>query len=124
MQFESSLRNAILSAVSTALGAGGTLDVRTGSAPGVGTVSGTLLATLTGVTYGSPSAGAMTVSATADSAGDASGTPGHYNLKTSGGTVKIQGTAGVGSGELSFDTTISLGGAVSLTSGSITSGNA
>lgn len=124
MQCSTTLRNALLSAVSTAVGASGTLKISTGSAPGVGNaLSGTLLSTLAAVTFGSPSAASMTVAATADSSAAASGTPGYYRIATSGGTGVIEGTAGSGQ-ELAITGSISLGGTVTLTSGTITSGNA
>lgn len=124
MQLSTTTRNAILSAVSTDVGAGGTLKIYTGAAPGVGNaVSGTLLSTLTSVTFGTPATGSMTVTATADSSAAATGTPGYYRIATSGGTGKVEGTAGSGQ-ELAISGQISLGGTVTLTSGSITAGNA
>lgn len=90
-------RNAMLDAFGTHVGALFTLDVRTGAAPGVGNAdTGTLLATLTAGSFGTAAAGAVTFSATADSQGDADGTPGHVRMKTSGGTAKAEFTAGLG----------------------------
>lgn len=127
MQLSTTTRNAILSAVSTDVGSGGTLKIYYVSPavlPGVGNaVTGTLLSTLTAVTFGTPANGVMTVSATADSSAAASNTPVYYRIATSGGTAKIEGTAGSGQ-ELAISGAISLGGTVTLTSGSITAGNA
>jgi hypothetical protein len=125
MQFSTTLRNALGNQVGTTLGASGTLKVYTGSAPGVGNAaSGTLLCTLTAVVYAAASGGAVSISATADSNAAASGTPGYYRFLTSGGTVHVEGTAGIGSGELSFNQAVSATGTVSLTSGTLTIGNA
>jgi hypothetical protein len=125
MQFVVALRNSRLSGIPTAMGAGGKLKIYTGSPPGAANAAtGTLLSTLTAVVFGTPAAGAMSISATADSSAAATGTPGYYRFTKSDDTVEIEGTAGVGSGEDSFDSGVSLGGNVSLTSGTITEGNA
>lgn len=127
MQLSTATRNAILSAVSTDVGSGGTLKIYTVSPanlPGVGNAAtGTLLSTLTSVVFGTPSAGSMTVSATADTSAANTATPVYYRISTSGGTAKIEGSAGSGQ-ELAISGQISLGGTVTLTSGSITAGNA
>lgn len=125
MQASTALRNAWLTTISTTVGAGGTLKVYTGTSPGVGNAAtGTLLSTLTGVTFGSPSAGVVTITATADGNDAASGTEGYVRLATSGGTAVIDFTAGVGSGEFSFTATMPGGGTDTLTSFTITAPNA
>jgi hypothetical protein len=124
MQFATTLRNSLLSAISTAVGAGGTIVFYTGTSPGVGSaVTGTLLSTLTAVTLAAPSGGTMTMSATADSSAAASGTPGYGRIRTSGAAAVIDCTAAVGSGEFNFSGAISLGGTVTLSSGTFTAGN-
>lgn len=124
-QFSTVLRTAGAQAIVDTVGASFTLEVRTGSPAGVGNAAGgTLLATLTAGTWGTPSAGAVTFTMTADSSGDASGTPGHVRFKTSGGTAIVEADAAVGSGTANFSAAVSLGGAVSLTSGTFTEGNA
>lgn len=125
VQLSTTIRTAEAQAIADTAGTAGTLEVRTGSPPGVANAaSGTLLATLVSVTFATASSGAVTFTATADSSGDASGTPGHVRFKTSGGTAYLEADAAVGSGSANFNATISLGGAVSLTSGTITVGNA
>lgn len=125
MQFSTTLRNAELTAISTAMGAGGTLKFYTGSSPGVAVgVTGTLLSTITAVTFASSSGGAMTWTSTADSSAAASGTPGYGRFATSGGTAVMDVTAAIGSGEANFSGAISLGGSVTESSGSFTAGNA
>ncbi len=72
---------------------------------------------------GPPSAsGVLTLSAITTTAAVASGTPGGFRIcsaanDTTGSTVIGQGTAGVGSGEINFGSTISSGGNVSITTG-------
>lgn len=125
MQMTTAVRNSRLTSYSTSLGAGGTLKIYTGGSPGVGNaVTGTLLSTLTAVVLGAPSGGTMSISATADSSAAASGGPGYVRLATSGGTAITDFTAGQGSGEFNFGGSISLGGTVTLSSGTITEGNA
>lgn len=124
-QFDTTIRTAEAQAIGDTFGTAGTIEVRSGTPPGVGNAAtGTLLATLTAVTWQVGAAGAITFTATADSSGDASGTPGHIRMKTSGGTAKIEFDAAVGSGTANFSAAVSLGGAVSLTSATITVGNA
>jgi hypothetical protein len=125
MQLRTTERNARLQVIKDALGAGGKLKIYTGTAPGVGNAAtGTLLCTLTALTLGVPAAGAMSVAATADTAAAASGTPGYYRLAKSDDTAVVEGPAGVGSGEANFNATVSAGGTVSLTSGTINEANA
>jgi hypothetical protein len=124
LQLSVTLRNARLDQIGTTLGSGGTLVVRTGAPPGVGNAAtGTLLCTLTAVTYAAASAGTKTFTATSDTNAAASGTPGYARLLTSGGTVHAEFDAAVGSGTLNFNSAISAGGTVSLTSATFTEGN-
>lgn len=77
---------------------------------------GTLLFVITAVTYGTPSAGSMSVTAsTGDSSNDASGTVNNLKLTTSADAV----IATIASGEITAGTVVS-GGTTSLTSLSIT----
>lgn len=131
MQFTVTLRSNRAGQIKAALDAAGantgTLKVYTGASPGVGlAATGTLLATLTAVTLTNNANGTLTVSATQDASADASGTPGYCRFATTEATpvVVMDLTAGVGSGECNFDTTITANGTVSLTSGTITEGNA
>ncbi len=125
LQFSTTLRNARLDAIGTLLSTGGTLKIYTGTPPGVGNgASGTLLSTLTSVTYASAGSGTKTFTATADSSAAASGTPGYARLLTSGAAVHAEFDAAVGSGTLNFNSTISSGGTVTLSSATFTEGNA
>ncbi len=118
-------RDAALNAVAPTLN-GGTLDIYSGTAPANadGALSGnTLLASLTlgSPAFGSASSGVITANAiTGDSSADATGTPTFFRLRTSGGTVVYQGTAGASGQELNLSGLsggqIVAGGSVSVTS--------
>lgn len=124
-QFSLALRSALAGQIGSTIGTGGTLKFYTGTSPGVAnSPTGTLLTTLTAVTFTNPANGTETFTATQDSSAAASGTPGYGRLATSAGVATIDFTAGVGSGEASFNQAVSAGGTVSLTSAMITMGNA
>jgi hypothetical protein len=128
MKFQTALRNAVLDVIESTIGTAPVLFIFTGSAPTATTDadSGTKLleATLPSDWLANASAGAKAKAGTWSGTGAASGTPGHFRIKDSGGTVRIQGTAAVGSGELSLDATISLGGTVTISTFTLTEGNA
>lgn len=105
-----SLKNSILSAISSAMGAGGTIEVQDASS--------VVLAVLTGVTFGTPSSGSMSVTATADSSNDASGTGNKLVFKTSGGTVVF--TAPSGDLTWSPSSTVTATGTMTLTTATLT----
>lgn len=124
MQFTATLRTNRAQQIATTVGVGGTVKFWTGTGPGVSnTATGTPLSTLAALTFGTASAGAITFSATADPSAANSGTPGYGRLLTSGATAVVEFTAGVSSGEASFNNAISLGGTVTLSSATITEGN-
>ncbi len=126
MQLTAALRTSRAQEIKDALGSGGSLVIYTGAPPGVGNSVGlaTLLATLTNLTFGTPAAGAVTFTATADTNAAATGTPGFGRMLTSGGAAKVEFACAVGSGEANFDHTITSGGTVTLSSGAVTEGNA
>jgi hypothetical protein len=125
-------RNAMLDALAAQVdaGTGAVIEIRTGSPPANTTDAdtGTLLATCLMSTTAFVAADTGTIEEnpiTADTSGDATGTPGHFRVKTqAGGTVVLQGSAGVSAGDLSFSAGISLGGTVTVTNFAITAGNA
>lgn len=127
MKFQTALRNAILDAIEATIGTSPTLEIRTGSAPAATTDadSGTLLATITLPSdwMAAASGGAKAKTGTWTTTGVASDTPGHFRIKDSGSTVRIQGTAGVGSGELSLDNAVTTGAAVTVSTFALTDGN-
>jgi hypothetical protein len=128
VKFQTALRNAILDVIETTISTAPTLEIRTGAAPSATTDadSGTLLVTMTLPSdwAAGASGGSKAKSGTWSGTGAASGTPGHFRLKDSGGVVRIQGTSAVGSGELSLDATVSLGGTVTVSTFTLTEGNA
>lgn len=129
MQLATSTRDARNNAIATDIGASGILEIRTGSAPAncAAADSGTVLATINmpSTPFATSSSGVMAKSGVwQDPAADASGTPGHYRLKTSGGVCKSQGTCGVGSGELQLDSAPNAGQVVTVTAFTFTDPNA
>jgi hypothetical protein len=124
-----------MDALTTALSTTAALEIFTGSPPGktTGTFNadtGTKLASLTMSNPTAPgsSGGVLTFSTITSGTALASGTPGYFRMKTAANgaasTVIIEGDAGVGSGSLNFNSTITSGGTVSITSATITEGNA
>ncbi len=132
MRFNSTLRHARLDAIETVLGASPVLEIRTGSAPTAITDAdaGTLLASLTLPADFMENAGATTtglkgLSGTWEATAVAQGTPGHFRLKTSGGTAVVDGSAGTASTDLILaSATIDSGQVVTITSFDVTDGNA
>lgn len=124
-------RNARLDAIETAVGVSALLTLRTGAQPAdcASANSGTVVVTINCPSdwAAAASAGAKAKSGTwTDSSADASGTPAHFRLHNSGGSVcHMQGSVGQGSGDLSLDnTTIVAGQAVTINTFTLTDGNA
>lgn len=133
VQLSVAVRNARLDAIETAIGADAVLKIRTGAQPAdVATAdSGTVLATLTLPTdwLAAASSGSKTKSGTwQDASADATGTAAHFRIYASDGTTAhLQGsvTATGGGGDLTLDnTSIASGQSVTITSFSLTDGNA
>lgn len=133
LQFSAAVRNAMLDAVETAVGTSAVLKIRTGAAPAnVATAdSGTVLATLTLPSdwMAAASGGSKAKSGTwEDTSADATGTAAHFRLYASDGTTAhAQGTvtATGGGGDMTVDnTSFSSGQAFTVTSFTLTAGNA
>lgn len=126
---KTSTRTTIMGAIVTAVTATSRLLVYTGSAPSpTASPTGTLLATFTLPNpFGSVSGAVLTAGSISGVTAAASGTPGYYRVidgTTDDGThTQIQGSCGVGSGDINFSSTIASGGAVSITSLTYTEGN-
>jgi hypothetical protein len=127
IRFSTTLRTTQATAIATEAGTNAYIRIYTGTQPAnPGTaVSGTLLAELrgNGTQFGTASAGVLTLSATtADSSADAAGTAGWFRVfKSDGTTAVIDGSAGTSGTDLILNTAaITLGGNVSITSGTIT----
>jgi len=124
------LKNLRLDQITSQIGASGLLRIYSGSVPAnADTALGAqvLLAELPcSATFAAgASGGTLTANAiTTDASADATGTAAFFRITTSGGTAKVQGSVGAGSGDLSLNTvSIVAGAAVSVSSLVITAGN-
>lgn len=132
IKLTTSVRNARLDAITTAIGASGLIKIYTASQPADANtaVSGqTLLGTLTCNATFAPSAsgGVLTLnSITQDSSADATGTAAWFRmLKSDATTVIMDGTVGTSGADLNLNTTsIVTGGPITISSFTITDGNA
>lgn len=131
VQFSVAVRNAMLDAVETTIGATAILRIRTGAQPAncAAADSGTVLATLTlpADWMNAAASGQKTKLGTwQDLLADATGTAAHFRLYDSGGTVcGMQGSVGVGSGDLQVDNTaFAVNQPFTITAFTLTAGNA
>lgn len=134
LNYKDTTRNARLDRLTTDLGATASFEVFTGTPPGKtsGTFNADTGTPLVRMAMSNPVApgstgGVLTFSTITTTNAIASGTPGYFRLKTANSgaasTVIVEGTAGVGSGDLNFNSTLVSGAAVSITSGTVTEGN-
>lgn len=132
LQYSTTVRNAQLDALETAIGTSAVMKIRSGSAPAnVGTAdSGTVLATLNLPSdwLAAASSGSKALSGTwQDTSADNTGTAAHFRIYASDGTTAhIQGTvtATGGGGDLTLqNTSIASGQSITITSFSITAAN-
>ncbi len=133
LKYSVAVRNAQLDAFETACGVSAILKIRTGSAPAncAAADTGTVLATLNLPSdwMAAAASGVKSKSGTwEDVSADATGTAGHFRLYASDGTtVHAQGeitATGLG-GDLTLDnTSIASGQTVTITSFTLTAGNA
>lgn len=125
--YVTTLRNAKLNAITTALGGSALLRIYSGSRPATGGTATTLLAELTCNATFAPSAsgGVLTLNAiTQDSSADATGTASWFRLLTSAAAAQIDGNVGTSGSDLNLTTTsIVATQPVSVTSFTITDGN-
>lgn len=133
IQFSTTVRNAELDAIETAIGTSAVMKIRSGSAPvDVATAdSGTVLATLNLPSdwLAAASSGSKAKAGTwNDTSADAAGTAAHFRIYASDGTTAhIQGTvtATGGGGDLTLDNVvIALAQTVTITGFTLTAGNA
>ena len=131
LQYSTTVRNAQLDAMETAVGVSAILKIRSGSAPAnCGTAdSGTVLATLNLPSdwMAAASGGVKGKSGTwSDSSADAGGTAAHFRLYASDGTTcHAQGTVGTSGTDMIVDnTSFSAGQSFTITQFDITAGNA
>lgn len=131
IQYSTTVNNARLDAIETAIGTSPILKIRTGAAPANPATAdaGTVLATLTLPSdwMAAASSGAKAKSGTwQDTSADASGTAAHFRIYDSGGTTcHLQGTAGTSGTDMILDSTsFTAGQSFTVTSFTITAGNA
>ena len=128
LAYSTTLRNARLDAISTAVGTAGKVRIYDGVRPASGGAVTVLLAelTLAGAFAAAAAAGVLTVNAiTQDASADASGTATWFRVVTSANAFVIDGTVAASGSDLNLNTTsIVLGGPVAITSFTITTGNA
>jgi hypothetical protein len=134
-----SLQNAVrvstVNLITTAAGTTAYLYVYTGSAPAKVSnafvaPTGTLLALFALANPIGPTGvvGVLTLTPPSNVTASASGTPGYYRIgtaatDTNGSGCIVQGSSGVGSGDLNFASTIASGGTCGITSFTYTEGN-
>lgn len=132
LQLSTTVRNALLDAIETAIGTAPILKIRSGSAPAncAAADSGTVLATATLPSdwMAAASGGSKSLSGTwQDTSADATGTAAHFRLYDSGGTTcHAQGTvtATGGGGDMTVDSTsFTSGQSFTVTSFTLTAPN-
>lgn len=133
LQYSTTLRNAQLDTIESHIGVSAVLKIRSGAAPAnvAAADSGTVLATLNLPSdWGAAASGGSKALAGswADASADNAGTAGHFRLyATDGTTAHIQGTvtATGGGGDMTLDnTSITAGQSVTITTFTISAGNA
>jgi hypothetical protein len=112
IQLDVTTRNARLDAIESSIGVSPTMQIRSGAPPGStsGADSGTLLANLAlpADWLAAAGSGAKAMSGSwADNSADGTGAAGHFRVKDSGGTVRMQGTVTItgGGGDMEVDNT-------------------
>ena len=131
LQLSVTVRNARLDTIESTIGTAPILTIRTGAAPAdcATANAGTVLATLTLPSdwMAAASSGSKAKSGTwQDASADATGTAAHFRIHDSTATTcHIQGTCGIGTGDLQLDnTSIATGQVVTVTAFTLTDGNA
>jgi hypothetical protein len=132
LKYSTTLRNAQLDAITTAVGTSGILRIYSGTRPAnvAAAITGTLLAECVcnaSAFAAAASGGVLTANAISnDSSANASGTASHYRLfRSDGTTAVIDGDVSTSGADLNLDnTSINSGQVVSITSFTITAGNA
>lgn len=126
--YVSTLRDAQLNAITTAVGSAGKLAIYNGTRPATGGTATTKLAEFTlGSPFSAASSGGGPISPTLPSNVTAltGGTATWFRITTSAGAFVLDGSVGTSGADLNLNTTtISGGGTVSITGFTITRGNA
>lgn len=131
IQLSTTVRNARLDAIETAVGVSAIMRIRTGAVPAncAAADAGTVVATLNLPSdwMAAASSGAKGLAGTwQDTSADATGTAAHFRIYDSGGTVcHLQGTVGTSASDLIVDSTsFTAGQQFTVTAFSLTDGNA
>lgn len=121
-------RNAMLDAITAAVGTSGKIRVYSGTRPATGGTATTLLGELpcSATFAAAASGGVLTLNAiTNDSSADATGTASWFRVLTSANAAVIDGDVGTSGSDLNMNTTsIVSGGPIAISSFTITAGNA
>lgn len=125
--YSTTVRNARMDAITTAIGTSGLVRIYDGTRPASGGTATTKLAelALTATAAAAASSGVLTLNAiTQDSSADATGTATWFRVTTSGGTFVMDGNCGTSGSDLNLTTTsIVITQPVSITSFVLTEGN-
>jgi hypothetical protein len=130
LQYSTTIRNNQLDQVESTVGTAAILRIYTGAAPAdcATAASGTQLVSITLPSdwMAAAASGSKAKSGTWSAAASAGGTAGYFRIWDSGVTTcGIQGTCGIGTGDLQLDnTSIGSGQVVTVTSFSLSAGNA
>lgn len=128
LQYSTTVNNARLDQIETTIGTAPNLMIYSGSAPAncAAADSGTLLATLAlpsdWMAAASAGAKALAGSWTGTASAGSAATPTHFRIKQ-GATCHLQGTSGIGTGDLQVNGTITSGQTVTVTAFTITAAN-
>lgn len=126
LAFSTTLRDARLTAIVTAIGTSGKVRIYSGTRPATGGTATTQLAELPlSATAGTVTGQVLTMSAiTTDSSADATGTASWFRILTSANVAVIDGNVGTSGSDLNLNTvSIVSGGPVAISSFTITEGN-
>lgn len=130
IQYSSTIYLGQLDLVESSAGASAKLYIFSGSAPAncAAADSGTLLATLTlpsdWMAAASGTSKVLAGSWTGTASAGSGATPTHFRIKDNAGTtVHVQGTAGVGSGDLNLNGTITSGQTIAISSFTLNAAN-
>lgn len=130
IQLSTTVRNARLDAIETAIGVSAVLKIRTGAAPAnvAAADTGTVIATLSLPSdwMNAAASGSKDKAGTwSDASADNAGTAAHFRIYASDGTTAhIQGTVGQGTGDLQLDNTVvTAGQSITITAFTLTDAN-
>jgi hypothetical protein len=127
LAYSTTIRNAMLDAITTAAGGSALLRFYDSTRPATGGTATTLLAELTCNATFAPGAsgGVLTLNAiTSDTSANATGTATWFRIVTSGGTFCIDGNVSTSGSDLNMSSvSFTLGGTVAVSSFTITEGN-